>query len=279
MPAVKDQILLFLKTPAKRPERKRIFSETLFLSAYTFLFLLMFQPFGTFEYAHPYKILQLAGYGLLVIFFYPLLKILVLELFFRKPKAYSLGSELLVFLLVLLLLTSVAFLYHGWFIAQRISFSHLPVFLSYGLSIWSLPALAFIYYYRRPAGGEAVVIPPLAKSTLEIKGTNLGEQFLFNPGDIYYLKSNGNYVLVYFQKAGQLKHEMLRNTLSQVSGQLPADFIPIHRSYIVNHKNFDRLVKTEGKQLLVSRQFDIRLPVVKQYLPVLERKLKDFRSN
>jgi hypothetical protein len=279
MAAAKERILVFFKTPIGLPDRKRLLYETLFLSTYTFLFLLVFQPFGTFEYSHPYKILQLAGYGLLVILFYPLLKLLAQKLYFKKPGTHSLGQELLVFLLVLLLLTSVAFLYHGWFIAQHISFSHLPVFLSYGLSIWSLPALAFIYYYRRPAAGEAVVIPPPAKSTLEIKGTNQGEQFLFSPGDVYYLKSNGNYVLVYFQKAGQLKHEMLRNTLSQVSGQLPADFIPIHRSYIVNPGNFDRLVRTEGKQVLVSRQFDIRLPVVKQYLPLLEKKLKDYRSN
>jgi hypothetical protein len=279
MAAVKERILAFFKTPIGLPDRKRIIRETIFLSTYTFLFLLVFQPFGTFGYSHPYKILQLAGYGFLVMLCYPLLRTLVLKLYTRKPGAHTLGRELPVFLLVLLLLTSAAFLYHGWFIAQHISFSHLPVFLSYGLSIWSLPALAFIYYYRRPAGGGVVAMPPPAKSTLEIKGTNQGEQFLFSPGDVYYLKSNGNYVLVYFQKAGQLKHEMLRNTLSQVSGQLPADFIPIHRSYIVNPGNFDRLVKSEGKQLLVSRQFDIRLPVVKQYLPLLEKKLKDYRSN
>ena len=75
-----------------------------------------------------------------------------------------------------------------------------------------------------------------------------------------------------------MKHEMVRNTLGQVGSLLPEpDFIPIHRSFIVNYKNFDSLIRAEGKHFLVNSKLDLRLPVSRNYIRNIANMLKDHR--
>lgn len=70
-----------------------------------------------------------------------------------------------------------------------------------------------------------------------------GSNKLFlNPSDIYFIKSDGNYV-VYQTKNGKI---MVRNSLSSILKDLPKEFIRSHRSYIVNStliekKTYDQL--------------------------------------
>src|SRR5436190_1998052 len=226
------QILSFLKINLAYPTTRGIICEAFFLGLYTVLFLLIFEPFGTFEYEHPHKSLQLGAYGVLILVFYPPLKKSLLGFLAHKQVQYFLGLELIILTSTLLLITLVAFFYHGLFIKGDVSFDHLPVFTVYGVAFWSLPASVIVYHrYRLPKKPEPV--PELRNSTVEITGINRQENFFFVHSDIYYLRSNGNYVMIYFQKAGIVKHEIVRNTLGQVCSRLPEpDFMPIHRSYI-----------------------------------------------
>jgi hypothetical protein len=274
---MQTRILSFLKIKLVYPTTRRIIYEAIFLGFYTLLFLLIFEPFGTFEYEHPYKPFQLGAYGLLVLVFYPPIKRSLLIFLARKHLFYSLALELILLGSTLLLITIIAFFYHGLFIKGNISFNHLPVFTIYGVAFWTLPASVIVYHrYRLPQNLESA--PEAQASTVEITGMNREENLFFTRSDIYYLRSNGNYVMIYFQKAGMIKHEMVRNTLGQVGSRLPEpDFMPIHRSYIVNSRNFDTLVHEEGKHFLVNRKLDIRLPVSRNYIRSVENKLRDHR--
>jgi hypothetical protein len=253
------------------PQRNFIIAEALFLLAYALLVLLIFQPFGTYEYAHPYKIAQLSGYGLLILFLYPPVKKGLL--LFTTGATYDLKQEVRMLFASFCMLTVLAFFYHALVVTHYLSWRHLPMFMLYGFAFWALPFFSIVMYKKLKATGDP---EKTIGNTLEIKGTNLYEHFCFNAADIVYLKSNGNYVMIYCQKDDGIKHEMIRNTLNQVSGQLIGnDFTAIHRSFLVNAKKFDRLLREDGKHLLISRKFDLRLPVSRNKVGFIEQKLKD----
>jgi len=189
------------------PGKHSILAETLFITAYALLVLFIFQPFGTYEYAHPYKLARLSGYGLLILLLYPLLK----KLLGARPNASGrfLKQELLTLLFAFLLLTIAAFFYHGLVISKSLHLNHLPLFILYGSGFWLLPFAALLYHQwlkaQKPAGNHPLL--KAANPRLEIKGTSQYENFYFNPDDVFYLKSNGNYVMIYFKKDGGIKHE------------------------------------------------------------------------
>lgn len=264
----------FLNLNLPFPNKRSIVYESVFLTVYILFVLFLFQPFGTDRYDNPYKSLQLAGYGLLVFVSYPLLKRIFL-LF--KPTVYTIKHEVFVLTSCFLLLIFNAFCYHGFVIEETFQWKHLLTFAWIGLVVMILPFLALLYKAYVEVRSQ-VSKPSPANQELEIKGINLGEHFYFNVSDVFYLRSNGNYVIIYFQKEGALKHEMLRSTLGQVVSQVSAtDFMAIHRSFMVNVSKFDKLIKENGKAVLLNKQFDIRLPVSKSNLEYIEKKLKDHR--
>jgi hypothetical protein len=256
-----------------------ILKEALFLSAYTLLCLFVFQPFGTYEYAHPLKVVQLGGYGLMVLVLHPL---------FRKTS-FLIGKETSSFLWefirffgALLFLSLSGFFYHGLVIKGDLDWMHLPAFLWLGSLFWLLPLLTFLLTglqaLRRTVPIAPEPDPEVDSGQLSLKGSSPYENFYFNPSDIFYLKSNGNYVMVYFRKEGEIKSTIIRNTLNQIAGQLPdSDFTTIHRSFIVNLKQFDRLIREEGKPLLINQAFNMRIPVSRNKISVVEEKLNDHR--
>lgn len=255
----------------QRPGWRSIFYEAGFLTAYVLFFLIAFQPFGTYEYDHPYKIIQLGGYGLIVALCYPVLRKSLSGLRYNN---YFLKHEALVLMSSFLIIIFLAFFYHGLVIMRDFSWKNLPVFGRFGIIFMVPPFCALLYHGRYKANKKDNGKLPGEK--LEIKGTNLSEQFFFNTTDVFYLRSNGNYVMIYFQKDGLIKYEMVRNTLSQVSEQLHGtDFVSAHRSFMVNARKFDCIVREEGKHLLVNRQFDIRLPVSRNNVSSIEEKLRD----
>jgi len=272
----KETMKAFLSSNIPFPDRKSILADALFLCAYFLIVLFIFQPFGTFEYAHPHKMLQLSGYCLLILFGYPLIKKGVL-LFSKNNPVYSMRQEFTNAFIVFASLTILGFFYHALIIKNHVDLMHLPVFMVYSFGICILPFAGLLYQkWLKVHTNTGLPENHTNNTKLEIKGINLYETFYFNPSDILYLKSNGNYVLIYFQKDGEVKHEIIRNTLSQVSGQLVAnDFTNIHRSFLVNAKKFDKVIREDGKHLLIAQKFDIRLPVSRDKLTLIEKKLKD----
>jgi hypothetical protein len=255
-----------------------ILKEAFFLSAYTLLCLFIFQPFGTYEYSHPHKIMQLGGYGLMILVLHPIFRKLSLQ---AGKNASSFLWEFVRFLATLLCLALVGFFYHGLVINGELEWTHLPVFLWLSGLFWLLPILAFLFSglqrSRQPIPVETdQTLEHTGNKKLQLKGSSPYENFYFNPTDIFYLQSNGNYVMVYFRKEGELKSAIIRNTLNQIAGQLPgSDFTTIHRSFIVNLKQFDRLIREEGKPLLINQAFNVRIPVARNKISLIEEKLSD----
>ena len=77
---------------------------------------------------------------------------------------------------------------------------------------------------------------------------------LFN--DILFLKSDNVYIEVHLKDGTRI---ITRSTLSKLSKSLSSDFFQIHRSYIVNTNNVDRV----GKSVVTIG--DIEIPVGEKY--------------
>ena len=107
--------------------------------------------------------------------------------------------------------------------------------------------------HRMSSRGSAVNNTYL-KSTLLLKS---GSKMLkFNPDNILYIKASGNYSKVYLKK----EKVLVDHTLSElIDEHLPAKFIRIHRSFIIN---MDHLEEYESHQIKVE---ETTLPVGKTY--------------
>ena len=105
-------------------------------------------------------------------------------------------------------------------------------------------------------------IPVSGKAAQKLKVKNKHGVFWLNCADISSIESGGNYI--YFHTNGQVLP--MRSTMAAITKQLdPADFIRVHRSYIINqnhckglHKqsaDSSELVLLNGKVVPVSKKY------------------------
>lgn len=92
-------------------------------------------------------------------------------------------------------------------------------------------------------------------------------------GDLLYVESSDNYVLIFYSNGSKLEKRVLRNSIKQLEQELtPYDIIRCHRSYMVNPINISRKEKTTKGLNLFFRKFEeIVVPVSKSYATELEK--------
>jgi two-component system response regulator LytT len=75
--------------------------------------------------------------------------------------------------------------------------------------------------------------------------------------DIQYIKSDNVYVEIFTEERRYIQ----RKFLGEISKELPAQFVRIHRSYLVNMDRVSQLNKTfaliDGQRIPVSRKFKL----------------------
>ena len=207
------------------------------------------------------------------------------------PKAISedqwtVGKEFLLVLLVvgiIVLLISFAF-----FLLQSEEVSFLVILLetaSITLAISVLPVLISILYeqYRHQkeqlekaalltaslkAKNEALAKNQENEPSILIKADNNEIALQLKPKDLIYLKSDGNYVEVYFRATPQTQKKVIRNSLKAIENILPAEqFFRCHNSYIVNGNHIFRV---EGN----ARNLSLHMIGVSEQIPVSRAKAK-----
>lgn len=96
--------------------------------------------------------------------------------------------------------------------------------------------------------------------------TSSGNVLAIQPDDIIYIKSDDNYVIVFYSQGNKLKKELIRSTLKSISSNLQFPFLRVHRSYLVN---FNKVRKVEGNNQSLSLTLsepDTVIPVSKTYI-------------
>jgi hypothetical protein len=262
---------------AKRSKVKTIIAESLLLAVGVLFVLLVFQPFGTDDFAHPDKYQQLLGYGVLILLSYPLLRTLLDKLLAALPSPWyrTVGSVVISQLLLII----PCFLYYSFVITDQLSLAYFPSFALYALAI-GLPFIGLVLYdkWLRQKADHGKTASPEPES-ITLHGENKDEEYHFVLNDLRYLQSQGNYVEVVFAKAEEAPQQLLiRSSLSGILAQLPADkFLQTHRSFVIHHPSFSSLSNKEGKYFVGDKAHDFQVPVSRTYLPQVRKQLQDFR--
>jgi hypothetical protein len=91
-------------------------------------------------------------------------------------------------------------------------------------------------------------------------------------GDLFYVESSDNYVLIFYSNGDKLEKRVLRNSIKQLEQELiPYEIIRCHRSYMINPINVSRKEKTTKGLNLFFRKFEeVVVPVSKSYASELE---------
>ncbi|QRY58528.1 hypothetical protein BCY89_13870 [Sphingobacterium siyangense] len=234
---------------------RELLTYALLLGLSAYVFLLVFQPFGTYNFENAYKFSLLSGYGAILSIAYALISIVL------RKKRGTVAIELFRIFLVFLLSSFLNFVYHGWFINQApLQWNNLPYIGCYTLSLYS--PIAAIYFLlrvdRRHSNHEknnssmeslsikpAMILSQVNDCHLPLVDIPNGNQPLkLLPSDFIFAKSMDNYCMIYFRKDGMVKKQMVRITLSRLSELLNTMSIHrCHRSFLVN---FEKILVKEG---------------------------------
>jgi DNA-binding LytR/AlgR family response regulator len=201
------------------------------------LFLIIYQPFGTYEFQSDNKYLFLSGYGLIV--FAVIFGVFLLRMWLVKPgqqiaRHWSVVIVVLSFLLALI----ASFYYKQWYFQQPHSLTYLLDYLPYGMATALIPCVMVIVLsirqHKATDSGRIVLVDNNGRDLLHI-----------DPADVSHIKAADNYIEVHHRNNGQAETTLLRNTLAYAEQQLQdhPHIVRCHRSHLVN---LNHVQKTTG---------------------------------
>ena len=109
--------------------------------------------------------------------------------------------------------------------------------------------------------------------TVKLIAENGNEELCIDPRNILFLKSDGNYVEVFYQAENRaVGKKLIRNRLKELHIQLPnASFFQCHKSFIINLSHIN---KVSGN----ARNFEIELEYISQSIPVSRSKTEELKN-
>lgn len=240
--------------------KKQQYLFLLVLALWVFLFLFFAEPFKIHKFSLTKKLWALPIYGIIQSFCVYLAlgyqnKVL------RKGSLWTLKNELLFILLAI-----------G--ISWIINFSFYRLFVTSGENTYSFLAHARFHFLP----GLFIVLPViiigryflgtyfLSKTSdqqLTIRGNGVHELLSISFKDLYYLKSENNYVNIFYALNDSTAHQLIRTKLSTVQEACPS-LLKVHRSYLINPKQF-KSFKHQPRKLFIVLQDNSEIPVSKNY--------------
>ncbi|PHI19989.1 hypothetical protein CEQ90_09600 [Lewinellaceae bacterium SD302] len=244
----------FLSKPYPAPDTRifKIALVSLGLGAFVALFLILFKPFDTSEATMPGLNLFLGGYGIVVaaVTFIPTYLMSVLAPNQITEDRWTIGRQILYLFIIIGLGISASYFYL-LLSGGTPNWTDYFYFFRNGLLVASFPIviLTLLDYIRKlryyESGAEQLnaqrtpsTVPAASANTIELTDSQGRIELKLSPNDLWCLHSDGNYVEVWTIDQDKQGHErtLIRNTISELSSQLPVDsnFILCHRSWVVN---------------------------------------------
>jgi len=272
--------------PFVESKRDRILVSFLF-SLFIFVFILIFQPFGIFNIQN-FKILYILGYFgitfsvlLLSFFVAPLL----FKTFFNFDN-WTIGKNVIFIALQFLVITVLNWIYNitiGDGIAQQHT---LHYFLLITISVGIFPTFLLLYFIektlsRRNQNIATVLSQDISQRTnnqkdLIIKlSSNINDETVsIKLEQLLCVKSEGNYIKVFFKEENKAKSKLLRNSIKNIEEQLSIyeNVVRCHRSYIVNLDNVEKLSGNARNFILHITNLDFLIPVSRSFPKEVFRK-------
>lgn len=257
------------------------------LAGVLYLLLIIYQPFGTYQFEHTYKYLLLFPYAIICAFSFYSIHLLLA----KYKKRWTIGLEIAKSFIILLLISSLSYFYNTLFISKVLfSFeNYLYMFLytsALGIPVASIAILAKYIYLNKSRTSKhstnMLIADPVidsntkhTESRLHIVADYANITFDIRQDDFIYAEAADNYCILYFYDNGMLRKEIIRISLTKLVSQIQTNTIrKVHRSFIVNLYKVTKFKgNTSGykislenveKELSISRNYiDSVVPVLK----------------
>ena len=272
-------MLSFLRQPypiGERSPSKAILQALLFGGSIAFV-LVVFQPFGSYGWQHPYKTLILSGYGLMAAFatfinFYLLIK--GWPGVFDEAR-WTIGKEIIWNVLSFLFGALLSTLY-GYLVGvmplslSQVSFMIPVVFLVGLFPTLILVLVNYAYLTRKYQPIEPRPVPTVSNQQIQgaitLTADNEKDTLSLAVNDFLYIEASDNYCTIFHLAQGKLGKTLLRSSLSRLENQISGPgILRCHRSYMVNLANVSSVTgNAQGYQLhLVGSEAVV--PVARSY--------------
>ncbi|MFN7117572.1 MAG: LytR/AlgR family response regulator transcription factor [Saprospiraceae bacterium] len=262
------------------PTSPRQFTHAaLLLGIAVFLVLVVFQPFGTYTFQRPDKVLLLAGYGI-IITFTTITMYFILHMIFTKwlsTQNWSLKYELIMLGIIIFITIVATYFYHHVMIGSRISLYNFLTFnvIAISTAVFPLAIIIIIRYMRiKNYLDQQALMAELTPKTeiLTLEGENKTDRLNVVRSEILFIKAADNYVEIYLKKDNKIERHLLRGTLTSMVMQLKNHyFLQVHRSYLVN---MNQSFKMSGK----SPNYQLIFESVQETVPVSRNKIQEVRQ-
>jgi len=190
----------------------------------------------------------------------------------------------------LFIVTTIAFVHH----ALQNYLNELPIInitsftntLSHAILIGLIPSvlISLVSYNQALKKQINTSVKDLTKSLkkvnqkgmITIKAVNNKDYYRFEAATIIYIKSDDNYVDVFYQqdKTATIEHQLIRTTLKNIEHTLSYPFLRVHRSYLINLNHAYKISgNSQGMQLFIKSS-STPIPVSRSYIEHLKNALK-----
>lgn len=271
-----------LSIPFPRPFLKTYVIAAIITGLSIAFTLIVFQPFGTQNFQHEYKMWILSGYGIIAAASIILYYFISLNLINRSREGrWTIVHESLDLFLALLFGLLMCYFYFTFVFGYSIRLSGLFDFLLYASSVTILPVLGIYLYllneYRGIVRSTLQFEPSTAvqnsSQSILLRGTNKDDVIETSEEAIIYVKAEDNYVILFLtEDSEKIQRHMIRSTMKQLLAQLNDHiFIQCHRSFIINR---NRITSLTGNK----NDTKVQLEFVTKRIPVSRAKVEELRS-
>jgi len=266
--------------------KKEIVITSSFVGGLLYLFLIIYQPFGTSEFEHTYKYLMLFPYAIITTCSFSIVTLLLT----KRARKWTIGLELSKIFWILLLISILSYFYNSLMLSKvNLSFeNYLYMFLytsALGLPASTIYMMARYIYLSK--NNETITTNNKSnvettsldikkgKGTLYIIADQGNTHLHIQEEDFVYAEAADNYCIIHFYNKGIIQKEIIRVSLTTLLNQIQTDTIKrVHRSFIVN---LEMITKYKGnasgykislenleKELMVSRNYiESIVPIIK----------------
>lgn len=252
--------------------QKEIWTYSITIAILVYLFLTLFQPFGTYNYDHTSKYLLLIPYALIAFVTFLIGDYFFVRLFSKWTWAKEISKNF-----ILLLCCSILNYWYNIYFINDANFSlrtlfYMVVFTyALGLPICTIAVLAKYSFLKNNE-----FQPKITQANVEIKTDvennlliipDIGEKINIPKRSFLYAQSEGNYSSIFYIKKEKIEKKLLRISLKNLEEQICNDkIIRCHRSYILNTQNsINKQGNAQGFKISIKLSDEI-IPVSRKYI-------------
>tara|TARA_R110001592_G_scaffold33835_4_gene116846 strand:+ start:798 stop:1598 length:801 start_codon:yes stop_codon:yes gene_type:complete len=237
------------------------------LAVWVFVFLFFTEPLDVSELERDQKLIYLPLYGFFVSVCYLLTLPFQYWLYKRNSSRWSIQSELLQQLTMIVLAFIVSRLVYYYIVMGAHPYAYTIDYFAISIYLPAIATVLPIIIIGRFSFGKYKE-KKLEDQKIEIQGTGNYESLRLQLNDLICIQSSDNYVEVTFNDGENLKTQLIRNKLTAVEEQRP-ELIRTHRSFLINAYHF-RQWKTGNRKVNVMLTGDLEVPVSKTYQAAVE---------